>query len=84
MRSADWEQAVKFFAPISKSDRVHANFIFRFQHLALSEHRAADIACVVLEQIYRWVDGEEIPPIVRRLWTLASGRYLPEVTGFSR
>ncbi len=84
MRSADWENAVKFFAPISRSNRIHPNFIFRFQHLALSEHRAAEIACVDLEQIYRWDDGEEIPPIVRRLWTLESGRYLPEVTGFSR
>ncbi|MDF4657540.1 hypothetical protein P3523_23080, partial [Vibrio parahaemolyticus] len=45
---------------------------------------AAEIACVDLEQVYRWDDGEEMPHIVRRLWTLESGRYLPEVTGVSK
>ncbi|MDW1912554.1 hypothetical protein R7Q08_24660, partial [Vibrio sp. 707] len=84
MRSTDWENAVKFFAPISRSSRIHPNFIFRFQHLALSEGRAAEIACVDLDQIHRWDDGEEIPPTTRRLWALESGRYLPDVTGFSK
>ncbi|HCG9432694.1 hypothetical protein AB6H46_23005 [Vibrio alginolyticus] len=83
MRNVDWENAVKFFAPIGKSERIHPNFIFRFQHLGLSEHHAASCVGVDLDQVHRWDDGEDIPPLVRKVWTLESGKYLPAITGFS-
>lgn len=84
MRNVDWENAVKFFAPINRSQRIHSNFIFRFQHLGLSEERAAECVGVDISQVHKWDDGEDIPPLVRKVWTFESGLYLPEITGFSK
>lgn len=85
MRNLDWDEVSRFVSktPLERSERVHPNFIFRFQHLGLSESHAASSVGVDLEQIHRWDDGEEIPPLVRKVWTFESGRFLPEITGFS-
>lgn len=84
MRNVDWENAVKFFAPLQKSNRIHPNFVYRFQHLGLSEHHAASCVGVDLDQVHRWDDGEDIPPLVRKVWALESGRHLPSITGFDK
>ncbi len=83
MRNVDWENAVKFFAPIEKSNRIHPNFIFRFQTLGLTELKAAESVGVDVSQVHKWDDGEEIPSLVRKVWMLESGRFLPQITGFS-
>ncbi|MFL0816175.1 hypothetical protein [Vibrio parahaemolyticus] len=85
MRNVDWNEASRFFsrAPFVRSERIHPNFIFRFQHLGLSENLAASSVGVDLDQVHRWDDGEDIPPLVRKVWTFESGRFLPEITGFS-
>ncbi|MEZ8154534.1 hypothetical protein ACED23_26125 [Vibrio splendidus] len=82
MRNADLIEAIKFFTPISKSNRVHSNFVFRFSFCGLSDDKAARSVGVDIEQIHKWDDGEDIPFPVRRVWLLESGREIPEYTGF--
>lgn len=51
MRNVDWNEASRFFsrAPFVRSERIHPNFIFRFQHLGLSENLAASSVGVDLD-----------------------------------
>lgn len=84
MRNLDFENAVKFLKPLKKSNRIHSNFILRFQHLGLTEEHAAKCVNVSVEQVRKWDDGEDIPELVKKVWSLESGRYLPEITGFSK
>lgn len=82
MRRLDFEHAVRFFTPLNRSERIHKNFIYRFSILGLSDQFAADCVGVGLSQVHKWDDGETIPPLVRRVWELESGRRLPKYSGF--
>ncbi len=82
MRGLDWDRASRFFKPLSRTNKIHPNFVFRFHVCALSEDKAAKFAGVDIEQIHSWDDGQDLPYAVRRLWLLESGRALPEYSGF--
>lgn len=82
MRKTDWSQAVKFFAPLTRSKKIHSNFVFRFSFCGLSDDIASNSAGVSLEQVYNWDDGETIPESVKRIWLYESGRKLPSFSGF--
>ena len=82
MRNVDLVEAIKFFSPLSRSNRIHSNFVFRFSYCGLSESLAASSVGVDLEQIHSWDDGEEIPFSVRRVWLFESGRVTPSLSGF--
>lgn len=82
MRSVDWENALKFFAPIERSKRIHKNFVYRFQHLGLPDDIAASSVGVDLQQVYSWDDGEEIPFLVKRVWELESRKFTPNQSDF--
>lgn len=69
-------------APITRSQRYHPNFIFRFSYCGLSDQKAAEYASVDIEQIYSWDDGEKLPDIVKRIWLYESGRKIPTYSGF--
>lgn len=86
MRELNWKHLSPFFspAPLVRSKKIHPNFVFRFHHLGLSDQLAASSVDVDLEQVYRWDDGEEIPPLVRKVWSFESGRLVPDFTGFSK
>ncbi len=79
----DWSHVVKFLTPITRSKRIHSNFIFRFSYCGLTDEVAARSAGVSIEQIYKWDDGEELPFLVKKVWLLESGRELPFYSGFS-
>lgn len=84
MRGTDWTEAIKFFTPLSRSKRVHPNFVFRFSYCCLSDEVAASSVGVDIAQLHRWDDGvEDIPFSVRRVWLYESGRELPKSTCFS-
>jgi len=82
MRRLDFEHAVRFFTPLKRSERIHKNFIYRFSVLGLPDDVAASSVGVDLTQVYKWDDGEKIPPLVRRVWEFESGRCLPKYSGF--
>lgn len=83
MRNSRLLDAIKFFTPVSRSERIHSNFVFRLSYCGLSDLKAASCVGVDIEQVYAWDDGEEIPFSVRKVWLYESGRELPEYSGFS-
>ena len=83
MRNSNLIEAIKFFSPLSKSDRVHPNFVFRFSFCGLSDSKAASYVGVNVEQIHKWDDGDKIPFSIRKVWLFESGREISEYSGFS-
>lgn len=83
INSDELTRAARFLTPVQRSHRIHSNFVFRFFHCGLSDHEAARLVDVDIEQVYLWDDGlENIPYLVRQVWLYATGRLLPDYSGF--